>query len=117
MWIAELLTRELSLDWLWGRLPRRQRRFDEILDLAHFTIIVNGAVLFIAFLLAPNLFNVLDPIDGPDLVTFALRSLAVSFPVWCLTFGIRFHEVIRLGRRLPVAGPSDLWDDWLDGPA
>jgi hypothetical protein len=117
MRIAELLTRELSLDWLWRRLPHRQGRFDEILDLAHFTIIVNGAVLFMAFFLAPNLFNVLDPIDGPDFVTFALRSLAVSLPVWYLTFGSRFHEVIRVGRRLPVTVPSDLWDDWLDGPA
>jgi hypothetical protein len=111
MWIAELLTRELSLDWLWRRLPRARGRFDEILDLAHFTIIVNGAVLLVAFLLAPDLFIV------PDLVTFALRLLAVSLPVWGLTFGVRFHEVIRGGRRSPVAGRSDLWDDWLDGPA
>src|SRR3954452_23641386 len=49
MWISDLLTRELSLDWLWERLPHGQGRFDEILDLAHFTIIVNGAVLLIAF--------------------------------------------------------------------
>jgi hypothetical protein len=110
MWITDLLTTELSLDWLWRRLPHAQGRFAEILDLAHFTIIVNGAVLLVAFLLAPNLFIV------PDFVTFALRSLEVSLPLWGLTFGIRFHEVIRGGRRPPVAGPSDLWDDWLDGP-
>jgi anti-anti-sigma regulatory factor len=117
MWIAELLTRELSLDRVWRRLPHGQQRFDEILDLAQFTIIVNGAVLFMASFLAPNLFNVLDPIDGPDLVTFAISTLVVSLPVWCLTFGIRFHEVVRVRRSLPVAGPSGLWDDWLDGPA
>jgi hypothetical protein len=117
MWIAELLTRELSLDWLWRRLPHGQQRFDEIPDLAHFAIIVNGAVLFMAFFLAPKLFNVLDPIEGPDLVTFVLSTLAVSLPVWCLTFGVRFHEVIRPPQRPPAAGPSDLWDEWLDGLA
>jgi hypothetical protein len=56
MWITELLTMELSLDWLWRRLPRAPEWFDEIVDIAHFTIIVNGAVLVIAALVAPSAF-------------------------------------------------------------
>ena len=35
---------ELNLDWLWRRLPRVREPFDVILELAHFTLIVNGAL-------------------------------------------------------------------------
>jgi hypothetical protein len=116
MWIVELFTRELTLDWLWRRLPHFREPFHEILDLAHFTIIINGAVLFIAFPLAPGFFNLLDLVDARGFVTFAISSLAVSLPIWCLTFGVRFRESIRAAIRSPAAGSPDLWDDWLDGP-
>jgi hypothetical protein len=39
MGVTELLTMDLSLDWLWRRLASGWNRFDEILDLAHFTSI------------------------------------------------------------------------------
>ena len=117
MWIAELLTRDLSLDRLWRRLPRGTERFDEILDIAHFTLIVNGAALLVACFMAPSAFNVLDPINGLDLGTFAVHLLELSLPIWCLTFGVWFWNVLRGRRRVPVeVKPSELWDEGLDGP-
>ena len=75
--------------WVWR---------DEILDLAHFTAIVNGAVILLAFFLSPASFDLIDPIHGPDLGTFALRLLVVSLPVWCLTFGFWGWRAVRSGR-------------------
>jgi hypothetical protein len=126
MWIAEFLTRDLSLDRPWRRLPRGRERLDEILDIAHFTLIVNGAALLVACFVAPSAFNVLNPINGPDLGTFAVRSLELSLPIWCLTFGVRFWNALRDWYRRVVRGrrrvsveveSSGLWDEWLDGPA
>jgi hypothetical protein len=114
----------LSLDWLWRRLPHGQERFDEILETAHFTLIVNVAVLLVALLVAPAAF--LDPVSVPDLGTFAIHLLEVSLPVWCLTFGVRFRNALRSWyrrvtrgrrRRSVEAEPPSLWDEWLDGPA
>ena len=43
MRITELLMTELSLDWLWERLPRRPVWFDGFVDKAHFALIINCA--------------------------------------------------------------------------
>ena len=112
MSIAELLNLELNLNWLRRRFPRRGERFDEFLDITHFTLIINGAVLFVAFILSPDTW-----LDCPDLATFATHLLAISIPIWCLTYGIWYWRVIRGRRRHSVAvEPTDLWDEWLDGP-
>jgi hypothetical protein len=39
----------------------------------HFANIVNGEVLVLAYVLLPEAFNVIDPIEGPDLKTFILH--------------------------------------------
>ena len=112
MSISELLNRELNLNWLRRRLPRRGERFDEFWDITHFTLIINGAVLFFACLLSPDTW-----IDCPDLSTFTTNLLALSIPIWCLTYGIWYWRVIRGRRRRSVeVEPTDLWDEWLDGP-
>src|SRR6516162_2910021 len=95
MGITELLTMDFSLDWLWRRLPSGWNRFDEILDLAHFTSIINGAVLLLAHFMVPSAFNVFDPVYGPDLKTFAVHLLWLSLPIWCLIFGVRYRNNIR----------------------
>jgi hypothetical protein len=124
MRIVELLTMELSMDWLWRRLPGGRERLDEILETAYFTLIVNGAVFLFALFVAPSAF--LDPVHVPDLGTFAVRLLELSLPLWCLTFGVRFRNALRGGNRRVIRSrrrdlvevePSDLWDEWLDGPA
>jgi hypothetical protein len=124
MSITKLLTMELSLDWLWRRLPRGRERFHEILETAHFTLIVNVAVFVVALLVVPAAF--LDPVIVPDFGTFAVHLLELSLPVWCLTFGVRFRNVLRSWYRRVIRGrrrrsveaePSGLWDEWLDGPA
>ena len=48
MSISELLMTDINLDWLHGRLPVVPACLDEFLDIAHFTCIVNGAVLLVA---------------------------------------------------------------------
>jgi hypothetical protein len=112
MSISELLNLELNLNWLRRRFPQRGERFDEFLDITHFTLIVNGAILFVAFILSPDTW-----LDCPDLSTFATYLLAISIPVWCLTYGIWYWRVIRGRRRHSVeVEPTDLWDEWLDGP-
>jgi len=154
-WVSELLNMELNLNWLRIRLPRTSQRIDDILDIAHFTVLVNGLVLVVVFIVVPLTFSearvssedrhtISHFFYGPDLSAFASRVLAVSLPIWCLTFGIWQRRVIStfasllLSLCLPIwrltfgrwqrrvirgrqrdsvdVGPSDLWDAWLDGP-
>jgi hypothetical protein len=117
MRITELLMMNLSLDWLWERLPRRPVWLDELLDKAHFALLINGAVLLLALFISPATFDLLDPIHGPDGKTFCIGIVAVSLPVWGGIFGIWGWRAYQGRRRAAVeAEPTDLWDRWLDGP-
>src|SRR5437868_2312098 len=118
MWIAELLMTNLSLDWLRRILASAGERFEEVLDIAHFALIVNRAILVVAFFMIPTAFDLLDPIHGPVLKSFAFHVLAVSIPVWCAIFGVWRWKAVRGRRRIVVQyEPADLSDEWLDGPA
>jgi hypothetical protein len=122
MWISELFTTDINLDWLHRRLPVIPASLDEFLDIAHFTLIVNGGVLVVACIMVPAAFNVIDPIKGPDLTTFTRNVFRVSLPVWCVILGVWRWNVIRERRRstqqriIIQDEPADLWDEWLDGP-
>jgi hypothetical protein len=122
MWISEFLTTDINLDWLHSRLPVVPACLDEFLDIAHFICIVNGAVLLVACIAVPSAFNIIDPINGPNLKTFTLHVFEVSLPIWCLIFGVWRWSVIRDKLRSIWRGdvvqdePADLWDEWLDGP-
>ena len=116
MRITELLMMDLSLDWLWDRLPSAVW-LDEFMDKAHLALIINGAVLLVAVFISPATFNLFDPIHGPDLKTFLIGTAEVSLPVWGVVFGIWGRMASRGRRRAAVEDePSDLWDRWLDGP-
>jgi hypothetical protein len=122
MWISEILTTDINLDWLHSRLPVVPACLDELLDIAHFICIVNGAVLLVACIVVPSAFNIIDPINGPNLKTFTLHVVGVSLPIWCVIFGIWLWSIIRdrvrgIWRTNSVQDePADLWDEWLDGP-
>ena len=108
---------DLSLDWLWDRLPRRPVWLDEFMDKAHLALIINGAALLVAVFVSPATFDLCDPIHGPDLKTFHIGMAVVSLPVWGVVFGIWGLISLRGRRRAAVEDePSDLWDRWLDGP-
>jgi hypothetical protein len=123
MWIADLLTTDINLDWLHRRLPVIPARLDGFLDIAHFTLIINGGILVVACIMVPWAFNFIDLINGPDLKTFIRNVLLVSFPVWCAIFGVWRWSVVRdrprsARQRIIIEDePADLWDEWLDGPA
>ena len=95
MWITDLLMTDLSLDRLRRRLPVRPEWLKEFLDIAHFALIVNGAILVVAYFMVPTAFDFLDPIQGPNLKTFALQLIAVSLPVCCVIFGVWRCSVIQ----------------------
>lgn len=123
MWISELFTTDIDLHWLRSRLPVLPAWLDDFLDIAHLACIVNGAILVVACVMAPSAFNIIDPINGPDFKTFSLHVLDVSFPIWCVIFGVWRWSVVR-GRRgsfrrtnIVQDEPAELWDEWLDGPA
>ena len=53
MWISELLTADINLDWLHRRLPVIPACLEEMMDIAHFTCLINGAVLLVACFVVP----------------------------------------------------------------
>jgi hypothetical protein len=123
MWIYELFTTDIDLDWLHSRLPVFPAWLDRFLDIAHFTLIVNGGILVVACIMVPSAFNIIDPINGPDLKTFIRNVLFVSLPIWCVIFGVWLWSVVRdrarstRRRNIVQNEPTKLWDEWLDGPA
>jgi len=123
LWISELFTTDINLDWLRRRLPVVPAFLDEFLDIAHFACIVNGAVLLVACFLVPSAFNIIDPIKGPNLETFTIHVIEVSLPVWCVIFGVWRWSIICDRVRIIWRGrsvqdePPELWDECLDGPA
>ena len=88
MWISELLNTDINLDWLHRRLPVIPAWLEKVLDIAQFTLILNGGILVVACIMVPSAFNIIDPINGPDLTTFTGNVFEVSLPVWCVVFGI-----------------------------
>jgi hypothetical protein len=117
MRITELLMMDLSLDWLWERLPRCPVWLDELIDKAHFALLINGAVLVVAAVLSLMALDVFDPSYRPSLKTLVIGMVTVSLLVWVLIFGIWGWRAHQSRRRAAVeAEPTDLWDRWLDGP-
>jgi hypothetical protein len=123
VWISELFTTDINLDWLRTRLPVLSAWLDKFLDIAHFTLIVNGGILVVACIMVPTAFNIIDPINGPDLKTFIRNVFLVSLSVCCVIFGVWLWSVVRdrprsTRRRIVIEDePAELWDEWLDGPA
>ena len=117
MRITELLMMDLSLNWLWERLPRCPLWLDELFDKAHFALLVNCAFLVVLGVLSLITFDVLDPDHRPSLKTFVIGMIVVSLLVWALIIGIWGWKAYQGRRRVPVqVEPTDLWDRWLDGP-
>ena len=122
MWISELFTTDVNLNWHRIRLPVLPAWLDQFWDIAYLACIVNSAILVVARIMVPTAFNIIDPINGPDLKTFSLHVLDVSLPVWCVIFGVWRWSVVRDRQRstrqriIIEDEPADLWDEWLDGP-
>jgi hypothetical protein len=123
MWIYELFTTDINLNSLRSRLQILPAWLHKFLDIAHFTLIVNGGILVVACIMVPTAFNIIDPINGPDLKTLIHNVLLVSLPVWCVIFGVWLWSVVRdrarrtRRRNIVQNEPTELWDEWLDGPA
>ncbi len=117
MRITELLMMELSLDWLWERLPRRPAWLDELFDKVHFALIINSVVLVVSVILSLMTFDVFEPDHRPSFKTLAIVMIVVSLLVWGLIFGIWGWSASQARRRRVSEHESgDLWDSWLDGP-
>jgi hypothetical protein len=108
---------DLSLDWLWKRLPRCPTWLDELIDKAHFALLINCAVLLVSVILSLMTLDVLDPDDRPSLKTFVIGMIVLSLLVWGLIFGIWGWSALRRRyTRATEVEATDLWDRWLDGP-
>ena len=72
--------------------------------------------------MVPSAFNIIDPINGPNLKTLSLHVFGVTLPIWCVIFGIWRWSIIResvrgIRRTNSVQDePAAVWDEWLDGP-
>ena len=89
---------------------------DELIDKAHFALLVNCAVLVVLGVISGVTFDVLDPDHRPSSKTFIIGMIVVSLLVWVLIFGSWGWTALR-GRSRAAVGDesSEQWDRWLDG--